>query len=65
MMSGILNCEERDYRTGYSYFFEAHEGFHSIADPRALYCLKYILLCKIMTQRPDEVSSLINTKGGT
>jgi 26S proteasome regulatory subunit N6 len=64
MMSGILNSEEKDYRTGYSYFFEAHEGFNSIEDPRALQSLKYMLMAKIMANRPEDVHSLISTKGG-
>ena len=64
MMSGILNCEEKDYRTGYSYFFEAHEGFNSIEDPRALQSLKYMLMSKIMAKRPEDVYALIASKGG-
>ena len=64
LMSGILNCEEKDYRTGYSYFFEAHEGFNSIEDPRALQSLKYMLMAKIMSNRPEDVHSLISTRGG-
>lgn len=64
MMSGILNCEEKDYRTGYSYFFEAHEGFNSIEDPRALQCLKYMLMAKIMAKRPEDVGALVASKGG-
>ena len=61
-MSGVLLCHERDYKTAFSYFFEAHEGFHSIADNRALQNLKYMLMCKIMVNRPDDVYNLINTK---
>jgi 26S proteasome regulatory subunit N6 len=53
-MSGILNAEEKDYKTGFSYFYEAFEGYHSIAtvsnDPKALLALKYMLLCKIMSK---------------
>ena len=64
LMSGILNCEEKDYRTGYSYFFEAHEGFNSIEDPRALQSLKYMLMAKIMAKRPEDVHMLITNKGG-
>lgn len=63
-MSGILHCEEKDYRTGYSYFYEAHEGFNSVEDPKALIALKYMLLCKIMNNRPEDVTTLINSKGG-
>lgn len=64
MMSGILNCEEKDYRTGYSYFYEAHEGFNSIEDPRALQSLKYMLMSKIMAKRPEDVYALVASKGG-
>jgi 26S proteasome regulatory subunit N6 len=64
LMSGILNCEEKDYRTGYSYFFEAHEGFNSIEDPRALQSLKYMLMSKIMARRPEDVYALVTSKGG-
>ena len=64
LMSGILNSEEKDYRTGYSYFFEAHEGFNSIEDPRALQSLKYMLMAKIMAKRPEDVHALVASKGG-
>lgn len=64
LMAGILHSEERDYRTAYSYFYESHEGFASVDDSRALPALKYMLLSKIMTQRPEDVFSLINSKGG-
>ncbi|CAG9322994.1 unnamed protein product [Blepharisma stoltei] len=64
LMSGILNCEEKDYRTGFSYFYEAHEGFNSVEDPRALQALKYMLMSKIMCNKPEDAYALINTKGG-
>mmetsp|Transcript_8697 Transcript_8697/g.16987 ORF Transcript_8697/g.16987 Transcript_8697/m.16987 type:complete len:419 (-) Transcript_8697:20-1276(-) len=64
IMAGILHSEERDYRTAYSYFYESHEGFASVDDARALPALKYMLLCKIMMQRPEDVFSLITSKGG-
>ena len=55
MMAGILYAEERDYRTSYSYFYEAFEAFNNLEDKRALSTLKYMLLCKIMIGATDEV----------
>ena len=55
MMAGVLYAEERDYRTSYSYFYEAFEAFNNLEDKRALGTLKYMLLCKIMIGATDEV----------
>jgi 26S proteasome regulatory subunit N6 len=40
MMAGILSAEEKDYKTAYSYFYEAFEGFNTMDDPRFVhtYC---------------------------
>lgn len=94
-VSGILHSEEKDYKTAYSYFFEAFENYNSSvkektvdlhtssdkallnpnasAEPQLSFkertyleasvnCLKYMLMCKIMTNLKDEVSGLINGK---
>ncbi|TRY54006.1 hypothetical protein DNTS_015562 [Danionella cerebrum] len=68
MQSGKSSCriihaaEEKDWKTAYSYFFEAFEGYDSIDSPRAVTALKYMLLCKIMLSLPEEVQSLISGK---
>lgn len=48
LQSGVLLAEEKDYKTAYSYFFEALDGLSSQDDKRAVLALKYMLLCKIM-----------------
>jgi len=54
LLSGVYNAQEKDYKTAYSYFIEALEGFSTQEDERAVRALKYMLLCKIMlnTVRP-------------
>eukprot|EP00271_Cylindrocystis_brebissonii_P001174 TRINITY_DN11478_c0_g1_i1.p1 TRINITY_DN11478_c0_g1~~TRINITY_DN11478_c0_g1_i1.p1 ORF type:complete len:445 (+),score=121.64 TRINITY_DN11478_c0_g1_i1:466-1800(+) len=64
MQSGILHAEEKDYKTAYSYFFEAFECLNALDDPKAVLALKYMLLCKVMTSQADEVVSVISTKAG-
>lgn len=56
LQSGVLHAEDKDYKTGYSYFFEALEGLSSQDDPRATSALKYMLLCKIMLSLVSELA---------
>nr|CAB3265237.1 26S proteasome non-ATPase regulatory subunit 11 [Phallusia mammillata] len=61
--SGILNAaEEKDWKTAYSYFYEAFEGYDSIESKKAVTSLKYMLLCKVMLGTPDDVQSLLSGK---
>lgn len=60
--SGILNAEEKDYKTAFSYFYESFEGFNSQNDSRAIVVLKYMLLCKIMLNLIDDVNVLLSNK---
>ncbi len=65
--SGTLHAEERDFKTAYSYFYEAFEGLSALDDtPQAVQRLKHMLLCKIMTGKGDaeEVPAIIASKAG-
>ncbi|GAA5843873.1 hypothetical protein JCM5353_007398 [Sporobolomyces roseus] len=62
LQSGVLHAEEKDYKTGYSYFFEAFEGLSSQEDSKSVMALKYMLLCKIMLGLSEDVNSILNGK---
>ncbi|KAH8099611.1 PCI-domain-containing protein [Cristinia sonorae] len=65
LQSGILHAEDKDYTTAYSYFFETFENLNAQDDPGALGALKYMLLCKIMLNLPEDVTSLLSVKLAT
>ncbi|WBW72229.1 19S proteasome regulatory subunit Rpn6 [Schizosaccharomyces osmophilus] len=63
MQSGILHAEEADFKTAYSYFYEAYEGYNSLDDvKKALSSFKYMLLSQIMLNSISEVKSLLTGK---
>ena len=64
MQSGILHAEEKDYKTAFSYFFESFEQMHALGDAGAVQPLKYMLLCKVMVNAPEDVAGLVASKGG-
>ena len=68
LQSGILHAEEKDYKTGYSYFFEAFEQLTNLDDAtykkETIVALKYMLMCKIMSGNAGDVKTLVASKSG-
>lgn len=63
MQAGILCLEEKDYITGYSYFYEALDGFiNTNSDKDACHALKYLILAKIISGSPESVRHLVSNK---
>ena len=66
LMSGVLHCEDKDYKTAFSYFYESFESYHNLTThnsyERACTVLKYMLLSKIMLNLIDDVKQILNAK---
>lgn len=61
--SGIVHAEDHDYKTAFSYFYEAFEGFSSLGQASAAVLdLKYMLMCKIISGAPEDVAGILTTK---
>lgn len=62
IQSGILHSEEKDFKTAYSYFYEAWDAYHNEGDrTTAIACLKYMCLSKIMTEMIDDVTNILSS----
>ncbi|CAI2370500.1 unnamed protein product [Moneuplotes crassus] len=63
MQSGVISAEEKDFNTGYSYFYESFEGFNSLQDQsNAQRALKYMLMSKIMNKQPEDALNILNSQ---
>jgi len=65
LQAGTLCAEERDFKTAFSYFYEAFEGYSAIGyTPEATASLKYMLLTKIIADQAEDVYGIVNGKSG-
>jgi len=65
LQAGILCSVEGDFKTAFSYFYEAFEGYSTMKDTgAAVRSLKYMLLAKIMNNQYEDVYATINGKAG-
>merc|ERR1740121_607160 len=65
LWSGIVGAREKDFQTAYSYFYEAFEAFNVASkEEKARNAMKYMLLTKIMMNRPMDVNNIIASKSG-
>jgi len=60
--SGLLQSEDNDFKTAYSYFFEAFESYNNASHKKALIAFKYMLLAKIMMGDINDVYQFLNGK---
>jgi len=65
LQAGTLCAEEKDFKTAFSYFYEAFEGYQSIGYlPEATASLKYMLLTKIIADQAEDVYGIVHGKAG-
>ncbi|KCV69356.1 hypothetical protein H696_03788 [Fonticula alba] len=65
MHSGILHAQENDFKTAFSYFYEALEAYTGPKfsdNKQALRSLLYMLLSKIMMGAPEDISVVLGGK---
>jgi len=65
LWSGIVSAREKDFQVAFSYFYEAFEAHNSAENmDKAKLGMKYMLLSKIMSNRPQDCKNILTSKTG-
>ena len=65
LWSGIVCTREKDFRTAFSYFYEAYDAFIAAEkEEKAKESMKLQMLSKFMMGRPQETHQITSTKTG-
>jgi 26S proteasome regulatory subunit N6 len=63
MISGVINAQENDFKTAFSYFNEAFESLNQNNEKAlATRALRYMLVSKIMADLPKDVEQIVSSK---
>ncbi|EIW78728.1 hypothetical protein CONPUDRAFT_92023 [Coniophora puteana RWD-64-598 SS2] len=62
LQSSVLHAKDKNYMTAYLYFFETFKSLSVQGKPTTLNALKYMLLCKVMLNLPEDVTSPLSIK---
>ncbi|WUR02605.1 proteasome subunit RPN6 (RPN6) [Vairimorpha necatrix] len=66
LFNGMYLCDERNYKTAFSYFLESIEGF--TIDKKYDYAcisLRYLILSKIISKNQNEIDTIFKNKNAT
>jgi 26S proteasome regulatory subunit N6 len=67
MHAGMLAASEKDYNLAYSYFYEAFDVYNIPTvkkTQKALKCLQYMIMCKILSGALDDINNIVLGKQG-
>ena len=63
VQNGLINADEKDYGTAFSYFFEAFEAYVALnKTEEAALTLKHMLLCKVMAGKHEDFPVVLTAK---
>ena len=60
----MIQTDEDDFKTAFSYFYEAFEAYHTNKHKLAGKTFKYMLISKIMNNEPEDIYGYLNGKYG-